>query len=383
MLASPAGTFSAVPAAMFFGTFAWSFVYVSLPFHIQAISPLDPAATLRWTGWILGISNLVTVATAPLWGRWAERRDPRTLYVAVEALQGLAFFGMALARTLLELFLARLVLGLMGAASTFAFVMAGRAGDAPTVRRHVAAVQSAMTVGQVIGPLAGALAAARLGFRPSFVLGGAILIACAAVVAWAVPRVPPAPVARDPARRARPRDVAAVACIVLAGNMQIFFLAAVLPQVLPGLDVPPGRTLEVGGLLLFVSGVATALGAVAAPRLVEWVAERRLIGGLLVGSSLGLAALGLARSVWLFGTLRFLHVLCIAPVFPVVVAGIAQRAGGQAIGVINSARIGAAFLGPVAATTLLAAAPAAALYASLAAVGLACVPLARRRGQSR
>lgn len=384
MLASPAGTFHAVPAAMFFGTFAWSFVYVSLPFHIQAISTLDPAATLRWTGWILGISNLVTVVTAPLWGRWAERRDPRSLYVAVEALQGLAFFGMALARTLPELFLARLVLGLMGAASTFAFVMAGRAGDGPTVRRHVAAVQSAMTVGQVIGPLAGAIAAARLGFRPSFVAGGAILIACAGLVAWAVPRMPPAPVARDPARRARPLDVAAVACIVLAGNMQIFFLAAVLPQILPELDVPPSRTLEVGGLLLFVSGAATALGAVAAPRLVEWVAERRLIAALLVGSSLGLAALGLARSVWLFGALRFLHVLCIAPVFPVVVAGIAQRAGGQAIGVINSARIGAAFLGPVAATTLLAAAPAVALYGGLAAVGLACVPLARRRrAQSR
>lgn len=384
MLASPAGTFHAVPAAMFFGTFAWSFVYASLPFHIQAISTLDPAATLRWTGWILGISNLVTVATAPLWGRWAERRDPRSLYVAVEALQGLAFFGMALARTLPELFLARLVLGLMGAASTFAFVMAGRAVDGPTVRRHVAAVQSAMTAGQVIGPLAGAIAAARLGFRPSFVLGGAILIACAGLVAWTVPRMPPAPVARDPARRARPLDVAAVACIVLAGNVQIFFLAAVLPQILPELDVPPSRTLEVGGLLLFVSGAATALGAVAAPRLVEWVAERRLIAALLVGSSLGLAALGLTRSVWLFGALRFLHVLCIAPVFPVVVAGIAQRAGGQAIGVINSARIGAAFLGPVAATTVLAAAPAAVLYAGLAAVGLACVPLARRRrAQSR
>jgi DHA1 family multidrug resistance protein-like MFS transporter len=381
MLASPAGTFYAVPVAMFFGTFAWSFVYASLPFHIQAISTVDPAATLRWTGWILGISNLVTVATGPLWGHWAERSDPRRLYVAVQLLQGLAFCGMALARTLPELFFARFVLGLVGAASTFAFVMAGRGGDAPTVRRHVAAVQSAMTVGQVIGPLAGAIAAARLGFRPSFVLGGAILIACSALVAWTVPTAPPGPAARGAARRARPTDVAAVAGVVLAGNVQVFFLAAILPQVLPELDVPVARTLEVGGLLLFVSGVAAALGAVAAPRLVEWVAERRLIVALLVGSSLALAALGLARSVWLYGAIRFLQVLCIAPVFPVMVAGIAHRAGGQAIGVINSARIGAAFVGPVVATTVLAAAPAAALYALLAAVGLVCVPLARHRAR--
>jgi MFS family permease len=181
---------------MFFASFAWSFVFVSLPFHIQAISTLDPVATLTWTGWILGITSLITVVSAPLWGRLAERRDPRLLYVAVETLQGLGFFAMAAARTLGELFMARMVLGVMGASSTFAFMLAGRAPDAAQVRRQVAAVQSAMTVGQVLGPLAGAVAAARLGFRPSFVLGGLILLACALVVRWAPWRPSPRPGAR-------------------------------------------------------------------------------------------------------------------------------------------------------------------------------------------
>src|SRR5437870_12733318 len=91
---------------------------------------------------------------------------------------------MVVATTLPGLFLARLVLGLMGASSTFAYMMAGRSGDAFTVRRQVAAVQSGMTIGQVIGPLAGAVVAARIGFRPSFVLGGVILLGCAALVGW-------------------------------------------------------------------------------------------------------------------------------------------------------------------------------------------------------
>ncbi len=56
----------ALPLSMFFGSFAWSFVHVSLPFYIQDVSPFDHAATLRWTGWILGISPLVTVITAPI-----------------------------------------------------------------------------------------------------------------------------------------------------------------------------------------------------------------------------------------------------------------------------------------------------------------------------
>jgi MFS family permease len=80
-----------LPVAMFFGSFAWLFVYISLPFHTQRISTWDAAATLQWTGWILGITPLATVATAPLWGRWAERgsrssaRPPRARWWSCSA----------------------------------------------------------------------------------------------------------------------------------------------------------------------------------------------------------------------------------------------------------------------------------------------------------
>ena len=35
-----------LPLAMFFGTFSWSFVYVSLPFHINRISTWAATSTL-------------------------------------------------------------------------------------------------------------------------------------------------------------------------------------------------------------------------------------------------------------------------------------------------------------------------------------------------
>src|SRR5437870_5685059 len=362
---------------MFLGTFAWSFVYVSLPFHIQAISTVDPVATLRWTGWILGIAPLVTVATAPFWGRFAERANTKALYIVTQLLQGLCFLGTALARTLPELFLARLALGVTGASSTFAFIDAGRARDAAEVRRQVAAVQSGMTVGQVIGPLVGAIAAARLGFRASFVLGAVILFGCGALVRWGVPDQKDGAAPGPSAARPNWRDVFAVAGIVLGGSTQIFFLTSILPRVLSDLGVADDRTLEVGGLVLFASAVAAALGSVLAARLAELLPERRLISGLLVLSSIFVVALAAVRSVWVHGALRFLRVACSRPVFPLAVARIAQSAGGVAIGVVNSARIGAAFVGPVLATTLLAWSLPGVLYASLALIGLACVPLAR------
>jgi DHA1 family multidrug resistance protein-like MFS transporter len=365
-----------LPLSMFIGTFAWSFVYVSLPFYIQGMSTLNPTATLRWTGWILGISPLITVITAPLSGRLAGRADPKRAYIAVQVFQGAGFFLMAVARSLLELFLARFLLGLMGAVSTFAFIMAGRSpGD---VRRQVSAIQSGMTLGQVLGPAAGAVVAARLGFRLSFVLAGVLLWACSSLVGWGVPRGLTAEKADARPLRASFREVAEVCLLVLAGSTQVFFLTAILPQVLPALGIQPAATLEAGGLLIFVTGLAAALGSMMAPRVADLVGDGRVVPWLFTASSILLALLALPGDVWSFGLLRFLQVLCIAPLFPIAVAAIAQRASGEAVGFVNSSRIGAAFVGPVVATTLLAWMPPAAVYLALAGAGLGLVPVVAR-----
>jgi DHA1 family multidrug resistance protein-like MFS transporter len=340
------------------------------------MSTLDAAATLRWTGWILGISPLITVITAPISGRVGERVDPKRGFIAVQAFQGLGFLGMALARTLPEMFFARMLLGLMGAVSTFAFIMVGRSGG--DVRRQVSYIQSGMTLGQVLGPAAGAIVAARVGFRLSFILGAFMLWACSALVSWGVPSGKRPDAAASAERKTSLRELVTVSLVVLAGSTQVFFLTAILPRILPALGVAAESTLEVGGVLIFATGVAASLGSMAAPRLADLLGDRRAVLWFLLGSSLFLATLAGAGGVWTFGVLRFLQVLCIAPVFPLAVAAIAQRASGEAIGFVNSARIGAAFIGPVLATTLLSSLPPAAVYLVLAGLGLSVVPLVAR-----
>lgn len=362
-----------LPFSMFFGSFAWSFVFVSLPFYIEKMSTVDATATLRWTGWILGVSSLVTVVTAPFSAKLFGERHPKRSYIWTQLLQGSGFFLMAAARTLPELFFSRMLLGFMGAVSTFAFIMAGRSGG--DVRRGVASIQSGMTLGQVLGPAVGAFAAARLGFRGSFVVAGFMLWACSAMVAWGVPYRPVAQAGHERLQTASVREVGTVCLLVLAGSIQIFFLTAMLPQILPRLGVAPAMTLEVGGLILFATGAAAAVGSFIAPRLGEIVGDRRTIVWFLVASSIMLATLAAARDAWSFGVLRFLQVLCIAPVFPLSVAAIAQRASGTTIGIVNSSRIGAAFVGPVIATTLLAWIPPGGVYLVLAGIGLLVVPL--------
>jgi MFS family permease len=174
-------------------------------------------------------------------------------------------------------------------------------------------------------------------------------------------------------------EITAVVLLILGASVQLFFLPSILPQILPPMGVAPADMLEVGGVLIFVSGVAAASGSLLAPRLSDVFPRRWLLAGLLSASGLCAAGLGIASSVAVFGALRFLQVLFIAPVFPIAVSGIAHRAGGQAIGAINAARIGAGFIGPVLATTVLAVAPPAVLYLLLAVVALASVPVATWR----
>jgi sugar phosphate permease len=176
----------------------------------------------------------------------------------------------------------------------------------------------------------------------------------------------------------RPLDLVTPVALVLAVSNQLFFLTAVLPQVLPTLGVTADRVVEVGGLVVFVSAVAAGLGAILTPRLAALLPERVLIAGLLVTSGILMAMMALPHSAWGYATVRFLQVLFAAPIFPLVVARAAQMGSGGAIGVINSARIGGSFVGPVLATSILSVSSPAVLYTALGLASVACVPLALR-----
>jgi MFS family permease len=365
-------------AVMFLGSVAWSFVFVALPFQVERLSTSGPAGTLAWTGWILGIPSLASVVAGPLWARYGERTDPKAACVLVQALQSLGFVATALARSVIQLFVARLMLGVVGSFSTLAFVIVGREADPTIMRRRLAAIQSALVLGSLVGPLPGAIAGARLGFRLTYLIGALVLAISAALLQWGMRSSPP--VSRDVAaeRRMPTRDMALAAALVLVASSQETFLAAVLPSVLPGLGVDMDDLVEAGGLLIFVTGAAAALGGLAAPVLAEQISERRLLAGLLLGSSVALVLFGTTRSFWVFAALRGLQSLAIAPFFPLVVAQVARRADASAIGIINAARVGSGFLGPLVATTLLATGSPILLYLALGGAGIATALLFRR-----
>src|SRR6185295_15895203 len=138
------------------------------------------------------------------------------------------------------------------------------------------------------------MAASRVGFQESFLLGGMLLWGCCIIVGLGTPAVRAKAASDARPGRTSLLEVSTVCLLVLAGSTQVFFLTAILPQVLPPLGIPLADTLEMGGIIIFVTGLAAAVGSLLAPRLGEIMGDLRAIVWFLGASSLLLALQALA-----------------------------------------------------------------------------------------
>lgn len=365
-----------IPALVFCYQLVWVLVTVSLPFYIQEIGTDDPRATLRWTGWIIGVAPFAGVVTGPLWIRWGDK-SPRKFYVLGQLIQGCCFFLTALARNLPEVFGSRLLLGTMGSPQSFALMIIGRSGKRD-VRWEVSAVQSATTMGTVLAPLGMAVVGARVGYRTSFIFAGAMIVTCAAVIRLGVPEPSVIRRAEGGGSSGSWMELGTICLLVLFGYSQVFFLPSILPGVLPLLGVPPGEAVTMGGWLLFLSGLSLVVGSVTALPLSSRIGDQRAIVVCLAASSVCLGLLSTTHNAIGFAVIRSLEMLTIAPVMVLGTARVAQWTSGQAVGLVNSSRLGAAFVGPVVATNLLAWFTVEVTFGALALVGIACIPLVLR-----
>ena len=159
---------------------AWNIGQVAVPFYVYALGPAERATTLQWSGWITGVTPLMTILATPVWVRLGAR-SPKWAYIVSHVLQSGCFVFMGSIHSLGSLLIARIALGCAGAASVFAFVVAGQL-ERTNVRNVAAVMHAAMMIGPAIGPLIGAAVIVRYGMGGSFLVGGALLAVCAVLL---------------------------------------------------------------------------------------------------------------------------------------------------------------------------------------------------------
>lgn len=355
----------------------WSYVYVFLPFYIQSISPYDRERTLLWTGLIVGISGATSALTAPLLGGLAGRWPPKLLLRIGIAAQGLLIAALAATHNLPTLFLLRLLIGTVGGLSTIGIVVVSATSPPGQLASVMGLFQAGITLGHIMGPLAGALSADLVGFYGAFLAGGAVMVVAYALCQWGMTDIPAfsPPPGGEPVRG---RRLAAAWLLCFAAALQITFMPSVLPEIMGALGVPAGRAVRAAGLIVFTYGSASILGSFLMTRLAGRWGERRALAASAVGGSALLPLLALAETVVGFGAVRFAQVGLIAGVIPIVFAQVAGASPGRTIGVINTSRFAAFAVGPFMATWFFAHATPTALYLTLSAITLLILPVLRR-----
>ncbi len=351
--------------------------YVFIPFYVQEISAYDRETTLLWTGLIVGVSGATSAFTAPLVGGMAGRWPPKLLLLLGIAAQGLLIAAMGFTHNLAVLFILRFLIGTIGGLSTIGMVVVSATSPPERLTAIMGIFQAAITLGHIVGPLAGALTADLMGFRGAFLTGGGMMGAALAVCQWGMTDIPPyaRPAGAEPVRG---RRLVAAWLLCFAASTQIAFLPGVLPEIMAMLKVPGGQAVRLAGLIVFSYGVASILGSYGITRAATRWGDGRTLAAAAVGGSAFLPLLAFAGSVTAFGAIRFLQAGLIAGAIPIIFAQVAGASTGRTIGVINTSRFAAFAAGPVLGTWFFAHASPLSLYLTMSVGTPAILPLLRR-----
>jgi DHA1 family multidrug resistance protein-like MFS transporter len=367
--------------AQFSLAFGINFMLVFLPFYVQAISPLDAAATLRWTGLIMGASSAMATFGSTFWARLTDRFSPKTLFERGLLSHAILVALMGFVTDLRVLLAIRILQGFLGGISTIGLMIISAISTEDQLARRMGLYQTALTLGQIFAPPLGAMAAAAFGFRGAFLASAGMILGVFIFFQLGLSALPPQP--RRATTGSLPRRQLWLAWgVALVGTIHIVFLPSVLPKILQDFRIPEDQQLVTAGLIVFAYGVSAAMGSYGFSRLVGRIPVQRLVLACGVGASIFQVLLILGVGPLPFTLIRMAQTALAAGIFPLVLVQITSRSHGGTIGFINAARFAGNAAGPVAATFILANSNLPTLYVALGA-GLAAVVSCHHFGQAR
>lgn len=359
-------------AAQFGIAFSINFVFVFLPFYIQSISPFDAAATLRWTGLIMGGTSMVATFVSPLWGFMTARQSPKRLFERSMLSHGIALGLMAATTNLHLLFVLRLAQGFLGGISTIGIIIVSATSPRADLPRNMGYYQASMTLGQLVGPPIGALVASAFGYRAAFLITATMALGFFLFSRRSLSALPPQRVERARTTMSLPQ-VAAFFGLSLAATVQITFLPSILPEVLRGYGVAEGFRPIAAGLIVSAYALASIAGSTGVSRLATFVGATRLLFLCGAAATLLQVLLYFGPTVWVFTLIRMAQTAAVSALPPLVMARVAERGHGGTLGLVNASRFAGNTLGPILGTFILANGSLLALYITIAALTIAAL----------
>src|SRR6266545_1621949 len=147
-----------------------------LPLLVRHLGVTDPRVGAIWSGVLIGLGPASAVIASPVWGRLADRIGGRLLLIRTvfgfALLNGLC----AVATTVWQLAVLRVLMGTLGGFTAIALALASLSAPPERLTRAIALAQSTQILGLMVGPALGGLLADHVGIRAAFIGASALAV---------------------------------------------------------------------------------------------------------------------------------------------------------------------------------------------------------------
>jgi DHA1 family multidrug resistance protein-like MFS transporter len=335
--------------------FSYNFVMVFLPFSIFKISPYSYQETLIWVGLIMAAPSIVAAVTSTFWGSLTSRFSPKSLYLRGLLSHAVLFLWMGFTTNLYVLLLLRLLQGVLGGTSTVGLIIVSSSSSKERISEDIGFFQTAFTLGQLIGPPIGALAAAVFGYKGAFVSASVVLFATAALCYLNVTEVPHQPKQErffGPSTINRRTIIGWMLCFT--ATVQLMFLPSVLPNVFENFNIERVIALKWAGIVVMLYTATAMMGTYFWSKLSVRIRRDKMILTLIIFGTFFQLLLSISQGIVDFVLIRMAQTGLIAATIPLIISIFATELRGGVIGFLNSARFAGNAVGPIIATSVLA-----------------------------
>jgi MFS family permease len=332
-----------------------------LPLYVQQLGVQSQSAVVQWSGIAFGATFLGTAATAPLWGRLADKygRKPMLIRAAVGMAVVMSLIG--LAHNVTELVLLRLVAGLIGGYASASIVMVGTQAPRERAGWALGILSTGALAGNLIGPLVGGVLPTWIGIRGTFFAGGAMIAVAAILTAVFVredfdrasdTKRQSAPAGTTghslPSRRAIMVALLVTAMMVLLANMSI---EPIITVYISQLGVAHERLATIAGVVMACSAFGSMLTAAKLGALADRIGAWNVIIGCLVVTALAMLPQAYVTHWWQLAALRGVMGMSLAGLLPSVAKlvrnSVKDNQSGKMLGYLQSAQFSGQVIGPV------------------------------------
>ncbi len=326
--------------AQTFSILGFSFVIPFLPLYVQQLGIHGVTHVTLWAAFLTGCSAIGMVFASPIWGALADRHGRKIMVMRASLSAALLIGLMGLVTNVYQLLALRFLQGLF--TGTVSASQALVSSQTPRKRLGFAlgVMQTAVFVGNSVGPLIGGFVAEVVGFRFSFVFGAALLLTCGLLVTFLVHEEPFAThqeVAR-PTLLGGLRQVLVVPALlpmigsIFAVQFAITQVYPILPQFVQILQGRAGHAALATGVILAGAGAAGAISSTT----IGWFSDRIGHKWILVVAALGACLISIPQffvtATWQLGLLRVADGFALGAMLPsssAILAGLvpAERRG--------------------------------------------------------